>query len=299
MRVSVLNTPEEVSPEVIGRVCSDVEQALNSLRTVGDKFIVNDSLFYWRNPSGQMRPSVVNNAKYISGTFQNALVRLGWRKEETIADQKIDAYVELPVTGTAYSIPVEQFPDRSSEYLKRRYPSVAEVPLDTEYVRLYQEYVVRTKYRVSHLPERVREVFTETPIHSPLRVGLEFEVGNIASSFRAINKLDELFRLGRIDLGVLVTSIDKSSSAARIWPISNRNGSFEELRRRGYQNHRIAPSVDIGFAPDGFDKTVGFLGKDLSLYYLRPTGREITVKGVTYREFDGPEGLRYQRVDEI
>ena len=85
----------------------------------------------------------------------------------------------------------------------------------------------------------------------PLRVGLEFETGNIASSFRSLNKLNFLFREGEIDAGVFITSADKGTTAARIWPMSNRNGSFEELERRNYRETISFPVWKFSFAPDG------------------------------------------------
>ena len=90
------------------------------------------------------------------------------------------------------------------------------------------------------------------------RIGLEFETGNIASSFRAINKLQTLFNEDLIDVGVFITSKSKENGAARIWPSSNRNGSFEELSNRKYQTQRSYPHIDISFWPDGYDNSAPY-----------------------------------------
>jgi hypothetical protein len=125
-------------------------------------------------------------------------------------------------------------------------------------------------------------------------VGVEFETGNIASSFRALTKLGNLFSAGKIDAGVFVTSNDKANCAARIWPASNRNGSFEELRRRRYKDNVALPLWEVGFAPDAFDSSAPYLGIDGSLYrpVASPTVAEEDeeIDGVRYSEWLGERG---------
>ena len=83
--------------------------------------------------------------------------------------------------------------------------------------------------------------------------GSDFIVNdNIASSFRSLYKLGFLYSESEIDAGVFITSIDKNNCATRIWPVSNRNGSFQELKQRNYKRMVVLPLWEFGFAPDGF-----------------------------------------------
>ena len=83
--------------------------------------------------------------------------------------------------------------------------------------------------------------------------GSDFIVNdNIASSFRSLYKLGFLYSEFEIDAGVFITSIDKNNCATRIWPVSNRNGSFQELKQRNYKRMVVLPLWEFGFAPDGF-----------------------------------------------
>ena len=129
----------------------------------------------------------------------------------------------------------------------------------------------------------------------PLRVGLEFETGNIASSFRALIKLNNLYADGHIDLGVFVASIDKARCATRIWPVTNRNGSFEELDARDFRANLIVPLWEFGFAPDEFSSDVSYLGQDGSVYSPQSTGRSIDHAGTRYEVWTGDRGRELLR----
>ena len=130
------------------------------------------------------------------------------------------------------------------------------------------------RYPIDGLPESTHHLFVQHEVNRQFKVGVEFETGNIASSFRALRKLSDLFANGSIDAGVFVTSIDKASSATRIWPVSNRNGSFEELRRRNYESGLDLPMLCVGFAPDGFSTEVPHLGQDGELYTIKLTDQQ-------------------------
>ena len=121
-----------------------------------------------------------------------------------------------------------------------------------------------------------------------MRIGLEFETGNIASSFRALYKLGFLYNEGEIDAGVFITSVDKNTCACRIWPVSNRNGSFQELNQRNYKRMVVLPLWEFGFAPDGFSDTASFLGSDGQLFAPSATSTVFTATdGSTYDVFTG------------
>ncbi len=78
--------------------------------------------------------------------------------------------------------------------------------------------------------------------------------------------------------------------------MSNRNGSFQELERRGFAAGLAVPLWQVGFAPDGFDKAAGYLADDGTLYKMAKSGRSRTIKGVEYeiwRDVKGQERLRY------
>ena len=113
---------------------------------------------------------------------------------------------------------------------------------------------------------------------------MEFETGNIASSFRAISKLNNLFDIGEIDIGVFITSEDKTSST-KIWPSSNRNGSIEELNKRKFIQSIKFPAIIVGFAPDGWDENVGFLKSDKNRFSLS--------ENIEIREIEGKSYIHY------
>ena len=158
---------------------------------------------------------------------------------------------------------------------------------------LYRKYYLRGCFGLSSDLKELSYLFTEREEHLNVRIGFEFETGNIASSFRALSKLDSLYKQGAIDIGVFVTSIDKGSTATRIWPSSNRNGSFEELKNRDYKRNVEVPLIEYGFRPDRIDSTAPYLFKDGSTYYPIFTGKDVEVSGKLFSIYtsDGVEVL--------
>jgi hypothetical protein len=147
---------------------------------------------------------------------------------------------------------------------------------------------------VATIDPRFARFFDAVLGNTVVRVGLEFETGNIASSFRSLNKLNYLFRAGHIDAGVFITSRDKVSTAGKIWPVSNRNGSFEELERRNYAETISFPIWEFAFSPDSVSQTAPYLGADGTTYTPTNTGRVVTIGTERYEVWtgDGKELLR-------
>lgn len=83
---------------------------------------------------------------------------------------------------------------------------------------------------------------------------------------------------------MFITSIDKERAAARIWPSSNRNGSFAELENRHYRQNRTVPLWEFGFEPDAFDDSAPFFNNS-TLYEPVPTNRTVKHDGVSYDVF--------------
>lgn len=286
MIVHVRTSPETVAETVSQRVRDDVVAALQAIKTVGEEFIVNDTICYMervqRGSSNRiLRPCVMNSAEFLSHTFQVTLQdRCKWRMEETIAGQTIDNFIELPTSGTAYRVPRNDFPRFFAEI-------VADNPADDlprEFAGLYRKYVQVGIRDIGTIAEPQRAYFAASREEEQrsIRIGLEFETGNIASAFRALTKLEGLFVQGHIDCGVFVTCIDKPNAACRIWPASNRNGCFAELEKRRYRENLTIPLWEFGFQPDGFRDDVGYFKGDGTLYTLQHTGRKKVVGGVTY-----------------
>jgi hypothetical protein len=86
-------------------------------------------------------------------------------------------------------------------------------------------------------------------------------------------------------MGVFITSNDKENRAARIWPPSNRNGSFTELDKRNYFDSVYLPLLEFGFAPDAFSKDALYLHEKGYVFKPKPTKRIIVYKGTRYRVF--------------
>lgn len=270
---------------------ADMDTALNAIRTRGDKFIVNDAPWFWQNPAGKVRPSVANSAKFITKTFQAYLKnKLGWEIEKSLSNQDIDAYKEFAGEFDVFSLDPVRFVELLAAYEIHHGRSSGPVASSI--------YVQHCQNAAPSLSDDLLPLISFFQAHKKtmtLRVGVEFETGNIASSFRAANKLEHLYREEQIDLGIFITSNDKQSCAARIWPVSNRNGSFQELVERGFALGLAVPLWQIGFAPDGFDQSIGHLADTGTLYTMQPTGNMRTINGVDYeiwRDAKGQERLR-------
>jgi hypothetical protein len=292
VQVTVVAEPS-IQRSLRQRVSNDITAALQAVVTIARRFIVNDSIWYARKRRGGVSPCVVNSASYISSRFQSALEKLpGWKAETTIDGQNIDGYGEFQEQGIGYTLSRTEIFKFLDEYATGHL--APDVDIGSVTARIYGMYVARNLFELSEIPDSLHHYFTARPVDAPVRIGVEFETGNIASSFRALTKLGNLFSAGKIDAGVFVTSNDKANCAARIWPVSNRNGSFEELRRRRYKDNVVLPLWEVGFAPDGFDSSAQYLGISGSLYRPAPSPHvaeeDIVIDGVRYSEWLGENG---------
>jgi hypothetical protein len=277
MKVVIREVPQEIDLTVRDRVTKDVTNALKAVTTVGGKFIVNDTQWFVLMQK-KLKARVMNTAEYISKTFENYLVsNCGWKQQENLEDQCIDAYLELDHPAGYQTSKTVLF--GMLDQFTNQHPN--EAP-DTAAVRLYQMYVARQCFGIQSIPKSYHRHFTMATNPTKLRIGLEFETGNIASSFRSLNKLGFLYRRGKIDAGVFISSIDKQTAATRIWPAANRNGSFEELEARGYKDTVFFPIWEVGFSPDSFDRTAPYLGSKQTTYTLRATGKTVVHGSHTY-----------------
>ena len=284
MQVQVRAAPIEINQVIRDRVIEDVTESLQSVTTRGNRFVVNDTLWYGLNRQGKATLQVVNSAGYISQRFEKHLRDArGWKSQEMIDRQRIDGYIALP-SRSGFVLDKTKL----AAFLDRFMTEKPEASIDD----LIHRYMRRRCFELS-LGEYA-EYFIEDSGNQTLRIGLEFETGNIASSFRALNKLNLLFRKGRIDAGVFITSIDKKTTSARIWPSSNRNGSFQELERRNYRETITFPIFELSFAPDEIRPDVPYLGGDGETYWPEQTGETIVVGAVEYEKWtgDGKQLLR-------
>jgi hypothetical protein len=273
MKIKLEHDGGFIPPAVRDRAIEIVSGCLNSITTSPDGFIVNDTLHFRRQRNHKITACVMNSASFISRQFQRNLSQVpGCQGETNILDQDIDGVITLQYRGYGYKI------KDKNKLLKVLHDYIAQngLPANSVYTlfpMFYGMYVQSEFYDIAHLPPEIVGLFNKVPVDAIFRLGVEFETGNVASSFRALNKLFVLFQSGHIDAGVFVTSTDKANSATRIWPVSNRNGSFQELRQRNYMGQVSLPLVCVGFAPDGFDSQAEFLGRGGSLYSLRATGQ--------------------------
>lgn len=280
--------PDDVSKQVDADVCF----ALSSIVTLNDRFIVNPSLWF----SDKGRPMVMNQADFISRKFQCALRdSRHWSIEANIDGERIDAFTMLSTSGQSATIS----PSRIREFFDAMVDGKLDRDIDLEFTKFFQKFVKRNVFIRQSLPMKYRRFATMCGnTERPVRIGLEFETGNIASSSRALAKLDILFRLGRIDAGVFITCADKQNAATKIWPSSNRNGSLEELDNHNYWKHLTVPLWIYGFQPDSFSEDAKFLRADGSLYEVVDMGRTKRIDGTNFRAYKrfGNETV-YRRVD--
>lgn len=283
MRIHQLSRPDPVDVSISARVERDIAHALNSIVTIGNKFVVNDTLWFRKRADGNIRPCVMNMAGFISSKFQNTLRDDGlWQKDATFVDQEIDAYIELEAPGKRLRIP----PDgRFIEFFGLHFAKSPALDLRKEFIRCWHNYVRVGINGLEQIDAKFRRFFKNVGDDvTKVKIGLEFETGNIASSFRALGKLESLFVTEHIDYGVFITSIDKERAAARIWPSSNRNGSFTELRRRNYRANLTVPLWEFGFEPDAIDRAAPYFNND-SVCQPITTNRKLTVHGTVYEVF--------------
>jgi hypothetical protein len=202
----------------------------------------------------------------------------GGKKAE---DQRIDAYIELSTSPGSTLDRANLF-----AFLEEYTADHPDQSPDRLAVLFYQMYGRRSCFHIGALEEKYRSYFGQVETTGPIRIGLEFETGHIASSFRSLNKLGFLYRRGLIDAGIFITSRDKAS-ATRIWPPSTRNSSFEELERLQYRDAVFLPIWEYGFAPDRYDRNAPYLGGDRCTYTLTNAGKTEMIGGVRYEVWKG------------
>lgn len=284
MKVAVESVNNSLGPGVVVRLVDEVTSALQSVVTLEDEFVINDTLWFWQNTRGAIRPTVVNSAHYITSNFQNALVEQGWKKEATIDGQRFDGFLEFEQVSDCYALAEDKFIP-----LLEKMRAAGGIDFGTEASSIFRQYVQSTTPFLPSSVVQYSSFFDAERKTYKYRVGLEFETGNIASSFRAIDKLQGLYNNDRIDIGIFVTSKSKADGAARIWPVSNRNGSFEELRQRNYESQRSYPHIDISFRPDRYSSDAKYLSKDAT-YEMHFTGEIIEVGAARYKKAVTPQG---------
>ena len=270
----IVNTEHDgdfIPPQILESAISIITSCLNDIKTTEDGFIVNDLVHFRKQRNQRVTPCVMNSATYISKKFQSNLDEIeGCRGETRIIGQDIDGLIKLRYMGHGYII---RDKNRLLEVI-HEYIASKDLPSDSVFKlfpMFYGMYVQSNFYDISHLPLETHVLFDRVDVDREFTLGVEFETGNVASSFRALNKLFVLFQSKHIDAGIFVTSIDKANSATRIWPVSNRNGSFQELKQRDFMRQVSLPLICIGFAPDGFDRNAPFLGRNGLLYRLEST----------------------------
>lgn len=282
MKTDLRSASQIIPDQIKSNIYSDVKSALDNITTIKDSFIVNPTVY---RSESNLNPRVTNSANFLSERFQNNLRNNhGWSKEEKIIGQKIDAFKEYEVESKSYYLNEKKFREIHQEYWRKNEGNVN----ISEFTRNMQNFYYDRRH-----PELIGELsdyrskFNVSSRDDPItyRVGLEFETGNIASSFRSLTKLTVLYREGKIDLGVFVATSRKA--ATTIWPPSNRNGSFEELENRHYRNAIVYPIMEVMFEPDGYSKDAPFLGSDGKLYQIEPTGETVTKKGSVYQKYKG------------
>jgi hypothetical protein len=239
-------------------------------------FEVNPKKFF-KKIKGELNPAVINSAKYISKGFQLRLKSRGWSIDHTLDDQEIDGYIELQENQEgAVLLTKDNFLDTisildldSPEYLG-------------SFLDIYSKYYIRNIFKK---PENIPStLFSIAPKSVKIKVGLEFETGNIASSFRAISKLNHLYHSKLIDIGIFITCKDKSVST-NIWPSANRNGSIEELENRKFMKSIMFPSLIIGFSPDSWNYAAAFLGDNQKRFVLGNDNEIVVIKGKKYLHY--------------
>ncbi len=288
MRVEFTYPPSKVLPSDLKRAVSkDIREALNSLVTVDDKFIVNDTA--WRKNPTKGNRIVVNQAPFITNGLERYLDEsLSWIRqkkidlfslegdsEEVVGErgdrlQRFDAYkVFMTNEGMQLKGKTEEAKILSGRIHQR--DSKGLEGLASLAFLLETHYRDRKCFALPISPDLDSQYFKESPAKTPVRVALEIETGNIASSFRSIYKLSVLFRSGEIDVGVLVTSKRKDGGATSIWPPSNRNGSLEELEKRCAFKNLDFPLILVGFMPDGIDESAPYLRANGTTYRIDGT----------------------------
>ncbi|GCF90753.1 hypothetical protein [Shewanella sp. M-Br] len=265
MKVTVEKTGDFIPDIVKNDIELIITSTLNEIKTTDSEFVINDTLCFKVQTNKKITACVTNSATYISNKFQSELAKIpGCEGETKINDQSFDGLIKRTYTNSGYTIKDKRnLLSVIYEYIHDN--KLEESMIHTLFPMFYGMYVERDCYDICSLPESSHCLFSlSKKIKSEFKIGVEFETGNVASSFRAINKLGTLFQQGYIDAGVFITS----SNRPRIWPTSNRNGSFPELMNRNYEKQISLPLICMGFAPDRYDRSAPYLSRTGELYDL-------------------------------
>ncbi|MDB2497520.1 hypothetical protein N9X25_10280 [Verrucomicrobiales bacterium] len=284
MKAILVSAPSEIAPSVLAQAKIELETALGKIATSGNEFVVNDTKWFQRM-NRKATPTVMNSAKFITGAVARNLEALGWKTEKKLHYQKIDGFKEFECEGG-----VTLTRDALRDVFLAKWDEGKRDEDPTLFADLHRKYFSRNCFVLDSGLENVSSKFSRHEDRIKIRIGFEFETGNIASSFRALSKLDSLYKQEAIDVGVFVTSIDKGTTATRIWPVSNRNGSFQELKNRDYKRNVEIPLIEYGFRPDRIDSAATYLAADGTTYAPDCTGRIEEISGQQFRVYKTPEG---------
>lgn len=261
--VKNLKTIPLVCDIISNTIENEIQNSFNAY--LENPFIINDTKWF-EFSSGKLKPRVTNKAEYISKKFQNGLEKYGWHIDHKLLNQEIDGYKEFQISGIkGFTISEENFRLLLST-----------LHLDDKFLKIitciYLCNFLKNLYLNPPLVDQ--KLFQEISTTAKVRVGLEFETGNIASSFRALSKLNFLFLENAIDIGIFITSNSKNVST-RIWPSANRNGSLEELNQRKFLEDIRLPILICGFEPDKWDNTAQYLGNKDRYQIIAETSKTI------------------------
>ena len=280
--------PNLIPEAVYASIVSDVSTALNSLVTVDQRFVVNDTIWRKRatkNNRSTLNPVVVNQADFITKGLEIFLEdNLGWERQKTLVlpgdneevNQVFDAYKAFGGAVGARLVNEEAEKRLLLSYLNTSGPRHM-----ADFARkIAANYRDRGCFILSPDLQVYNDCFASSQ-NTAIRVAIETETGNIASSFRSIHKLGALFQAGQIDVGILITSARKQGGATSIWPSSNRNGSIEELNQRCAFSNLSFPLIRVGFMPDALSRTAPYLKDDGTTYTIEPI-EIVTINNVRY-----------------
>ena len=284
MKAILVSDPCEIAPTVLNQAKNELETALKKITTQGNELVVNDTRWF-QKMNRKPTPTVMNSAKFITGAVAKNLKSLKWQTEAELNGQTIDGFKEFDCAGG-----LRLTREALLKVVGRKWDQEETDEVPGLFARLYRKYYSRECFELASDLGHVSSLFTRHQEKVKVRIGFEFETGNIASSFRALSKLDSLYKQGVIDVGVFVTSIDKATTATRIWPVSNRNGSFEELKNRDYSRNVEIPLIEYGFRPDKIDPKAPYLAADGTTYTPVRSRRVETISGQQFKVFKTPEG---------
>lgn len=248
--VSSIKTNPRIDSKITNVLKNDILLSFHEF--LETPFIVNDTVWF-EYTDKQLKPRVTNKADHLSKNFQNGLKKFGWEIDHKLNNQEIDGFKVFQIP----SVSGHRISDKNLRSI------LAKIPFDQNFLKslttLYSCNYNKSFFLAPSIFDH--SFFDKTEGEANIRVGLEFETGNIASSFRALSKLNLLFAEDYIDIGIFVTS-DTKEVSTRIWPSANRNGSLQELRQRLFLQEIRLPVLICGFIPDGWNDTVGYLEKE-------------------------------------